>query len=117
MDTNAIRERWAGRTWRYVERRLGKDKAYLAECTLMVNGRTSGIWLDEPQPVEAEVLAAAAQAPEDVRALLARIDELESMLKAIASHECGDLGPNEAMCISGRHVLAARRSKRWQSEY
>lgn len=81
MDLTAIRTRWAGRVWRYVERRLGKDKAYLAECTLMVNGRTSGIWLDEPQPVEAEVLAAAAQAPEDVRALLARIDALETALR------------------------------------
>lgn len=81
MDLNAIRERWAGRTWRYVERRLGRDKSFLAECTLMVDGRTSGIWLDEPQPVEAEVLAAAAQAPEDVRALLTRIDELETALR------------------------------------
>lgn len=72
----AIRARWANVAWCYEENRLSPE--YVGDAWISDGDPVRNlIDLDEPNDVERQFLELAAQAPEDIRTLLAYLEQTE----------------------------------------
>ena len=80
-ELDQICQRWADVRWRCTEDREG---AYLANAYLLDDAHDSTILdLEEPNSVEQHFLHLAAAAPDDVRTLLARLEQAEATAAAM----------------------------------
>lgn len=111
-EDSAIRERWLGVNWIYSEDWEG---AYCASAGFFVagaapNGDADGPWLldlEEPSESELATLQLCVAAPDDIKALLARLDATEAEAAAL-----------RRLAIAHRNLsmqLAAPGSEQWQA--